>query len=95
MSCVVTSRSPLWEEKELAGVTGLALDRRQLLVTGALDAQPSHREEVPGPSPWPFLMSITMSTGLIGSVFNVWWLPIGVLVSIPPAIAWYFTEEKP
>ena len=92
---VVTSRSPLWDENDLAGVTGLALDRRQILVTAALDAAPSHREEIPGPSPWPFLLSITMSVGLIGSVFNVWWLPAGFVVSIPPAVAWYFTEEKP
>lgn len=47
---VVTSRSPLWDDHEPAVVTGLALDRRELLVTGALDAEPSHREEVPGPS---------------------------------------------
>jgi len=92
---VVTSRSPLWEEKDLPVVTGLALDRREVLVTAALDAQPSHREEIPGPSPWPFVTSITMSVGLIGSVFNVWWLPAGLVVSIPPAVAWYFTEEKP
>src|SRR5205085_4338236 len=72
---VVASRSPLWEERELPVVTGLALDRREVLVTGALDAAPSHREEIPGPSPWPFVASITMSVGLIGSVFNVWWLP--------------------
>src|SRR2546430_5559357 len=46
---VVASRSPLWEEKPLPVVTGLALDRREVLVTAALDAQPSHREEIPGP----------------------------------------------
>ena len=40
-------------------------------------------------------LSITMSVGLIGSVFNVWWMPAGFIVSIPPAVAWYFTEEKP
>ena len=92
---VVASRSPLWEKDELGVVTGLAFDRRELLVTGALDGTPSHREEVPGPSPWPFVASITMSVGLIGSVFNVWWMPAGLIVSIPPAVAWYFTEEKP
>src|SRR5205823_4641755 len=43
---VVASRSPLWEERELPVVTGLALDRREVLVTGALDAAPSHREEI-------------------------------------------------
>src|SRR5205814_8094170 len=83
----VASRSPLWEEKELPVVTGLALDRREVLITGALDGAPSHREEIPGPSPWPFVASITMSVGLIGSVFNVCWLPAGFVVSIPPALA--------
>src|SRR5205823_2386724 len=92
---VVTSRSPLWEEKALPVVTGLALDRREVLVTAALDAEPSHREEIPGPSPWPLVTSITASIGLIGSVFNVWWLPAGFIASIPPAVAWYFTQEKP
>ena len=92
---VVASRSPLWEEKDLPVVTGLALDRREVLVTAALDAEPSHREEIPGPSPWPLVTSITTSIGLIGSVFNVWWLPAGFVASIPPAVAWYFTQEKP
>src|SRR5437588_26837 len=92
---VVTSRSPLWEEKAPGVVTGLALDRREVLVTAALDAKPSHREEIPGPSPWPLVTSITTSIGLIGSVFNVWWLPAGFVASIPPAVAWYFTQEKP
>src|SRR5205814_2571323 len=50
---VVSSRSPLWEEGALATVTGLPSDRRELLVTDPLDAVPSHREEVPGPSLLP------------------------------------------
>jgi cytochrome c oxidase subunit I+III len=92
---VVASRSPLWEETPLPIVTGLATDRRELLVTHPLDAEPSHREEVPGPSPWPFVISVTMSIGLIGSVFNLWWFLAGAFTSVPPAVAWYFTEEKP
>jgi cytochrome c oxidase subunit I+III len=92
---VVTSLSPLWDDGELGVVTGMASDRRELLVTHALDAKPSHCEEVPGPSALPLVISITMSIGLIGSVFAVWWLPLGALASIPPAVAWYWTEEKP
>jgi len=92
---VVSSRSPLWEEKELPVVTGLRTDRRELLVTHALDGTPSHREEVPGPSALPLIISITMSIGLIGSVFAVLWLPAGALASIPPALAWYWTEDEP
>jgi cytochrome c oxidase subunit 1 len=92
---VVASRSPLWEEKELAVVTGMATDKRELLVTDPLDAVPSHCEEVPGPSVLPLVTSITMSIGLIGSVYAVLWLPFGALATIPPALAWYWTEEEP
>jgi cytochrome c oxidase subunit 1 len=92
---LVASRSPLWDEGELAVVSGMSADKRELLVTHALDAEPSHREEVPGPSALPLFISITMSIGLIGSVFSLWWLPAGALASIPPALAWYWTEEKP
>ena len=74
-------------------VTGLATDKREVLVTRPLDAEPSHREELPGPSLWPLVISVTMSAGLIGSIFSLWWLVIGSLISIPPAVAWYWTEE--
>jgi cytochrome c oxidase subunit 1 len=91
---IVASRSPLWQE-ELGYVTGMPTDKRELLVTHALDAAPSHREEVPGPSGIPFTFSVILCLALIGSVFSPWWLIIGSLASIPPAIAWYWTEEKP
>jgi cytochrome c oxidase subunit 1 len=92
---VVASRSPLWEDGELATVTGLPSDRREILVTHPLDGVPSHTEEVPGPSLLPFVISVTMSIGLIGSVFAIWWLPVGAVLSAAPAVAWYWTEEKP
>ena len=93
---VVASRSPLWDDPEQrAVVSGLPPERREILVTHPLDAEPSHREEIPGPSLTPFVLSAVMGTGLIGSVFSLWWIPIGAILSIPPAVAWYFTEEKP
>src|SRR5439155_4716413 len=92
---VIASRSPLWEAKELPVVTGLALDRREVLVTAALDAEPSHREEIPGPSPWPLVTSITAAIGLIGSVLDVWLLLAGFIATIPPALACHFTQEEP
>ncbi|HEY6066829.1 MAG TPA: cytochrome c oxidase subunit I [Thermoanaerobaculia bacterium] len=92
---VVASRSPLWEEDGIpAVVTGLRSDKREILVTHPLDAVPSHKEEIPGPSGLPFLISVTMSLGLIGSIFSLWWLVVGAFVSIAPAVAWYWTEEE-
>ncbi len=90
---VVSSRSPLWEEAGLGYVTGMPTNKRLLLVTHPLDAEPSHREEVPGPSVNPFLISVVMSLGLIGSIFWLWWAVIGAVLSIPIAFLWYWTEE--
>jgi len=92
---VVASRSPLWDREGGGFVTGMPTDKRLLLVTHALDAEPSHREEVPGPSVNPFLISLTMGLGLIGSIFWLWWAVIGAFVSIPVAFLWYWTEEEP
>ena len=44
-------------------VTGLRSDVREVLVTGALDAEPDHRSDAPAPSIWPFLAA-AMTTGL-------------------------------
>ena len=41
------------------------------------------------------VLSVIMGGGLIGSVFSLWWIPIAAIGSIPPAVAWYWTEEKP
>ena len=90
---IVASRSPLWDPEGLGAVTGLPTDKRLLLVSDPLDAEPSHREEVPGPSVNPFLISVTMSLGLIGSVFWLWWAVIGAVASAPMAFLWYWTEE--
>jgi hypothetical protein len=92
---VVSSISPLWEPEGIRVVSGMPTDRRELLVTRVLDAEPSHREEVPGPNVTPFILSVIMSVGLIGSVFSLWWLLIGAVLSVPPAFAWYWTEEEP
>ena len=55
---VVTSRAPLWEMgDEMPVATGLATDRREVLVTTALDAVPDNRHEHPGESHWPLVMA--------------------------------------
>jgi cytochrome c oxidase subunit 1 len=93
---VVRSLSPLWDGPEsLGAVTGLSTDRREILVTHPLDAVPTHKEEVPGPSVNPFILSVIMAAGLIGSVFSLWWILIGAVLSVPAAFAWYWTQEAP
>ena len=58
-------------------VTGLRSDVRELLITGAVDAEPDHRSDAPAPSIWPLLAALATTGLFIGSIFTPWAVPIG------------------
>jgi cytochrome c oxidase subunit I+III len=61
---VVSSREPLWETDAARGVvSGLAHERREVLVTTLVDASPDHRSPSPGPSIWPLLATVATTWG--------------------------------
>lgn len=77
---VVRGHSPLWEEPESAPmVTGLATDKREVLITRVLDAEPDHRYAFPAPTLWPFLAALGTGGMFIGSLFTPW----AVVVALP------------
>src|SRR5205085_7438139 len=56
---LVTSREPLWSEREsLPVLEGLRVDRREILVSTVPDARPDLRHPSPEPSIWPFLAAV-------------------------------------
>ena len=71
-SPTVSGRDPLWEvdRAEQPVVTGLAADKRQVLVTHLMDAEPDHRKEFPDPTFWPFLTALAVAGLYIGSIFT-------------------------
>jgi cytochrome c oxidase subunit 1 len=82
---IVASRDPLWDDPPGQPIiTGLRFDRREVLVTRLLDAEPDHRFHSPDPSIWPFVTAVATSIMLIGSIFTPWAVVWG---SIPPALA--------
>ena len=73
-----TSRYPLWVNPgDRIAVTGLRTDRREVLVTTLMDAEPNHRYVLPKASIWPLLTAIAVTVGFIGSVFNPWYIITG------------------
>jgi uncharacterized membrane protein YoaK (UPF0700 family) len=90
---VVTSREPLWAEREaLPVVTGLAVTYRELVVSTASEAKPDLRETSPEPSIWPLFAAIAVGGTFIGSIFTPWAVVWG---SIPVAIAltgWFWPK---
>ena len=91
---VVTSRAPLWvPQSERMFVTGLRSDRREVLVTTLMDAEPHHRYVLPGPTIWPFLAALAVTTGFIGSVFNAWYITWGSILAGLTFIGWFWPRR--
>ena len=79
----VAGREPLWHpDPEQPVVVGLATDRREVLVTRVLDAEPDHKYENPTPSIWPFITAICVSGLFIGSIFTPWAVVWGAIPSL-------------
>jgi cytochrome c oxidase subunit I+III len=90
---VVSEREPLWSgSADLPVVGGMRLDRREVLVTSVVEAQPEARESSPTNSIWPLIAAIATSIMLIWSMFSPWAVVWG---SIPIAIAltgWFWPK---
>jgi cytochrome c oxidase subunit I+III len=79
---MVQGREALWAPTaEAAVVAGLHSDRREVLVTRLLDAEPDHRTELPGPSIWPLALAVAVTAGFIGAVFTPKAVPASALLS--------------
>ncbi|HZS54709.1 MAG TPA: cytochrome c oxidase subunit I [Bryobacteraceae bacterium] len=90
----VTSRYPLWVPgADRTFVTGTRSDRREVLVTTLMDAEPHHRYILPGPSIWPLVAGICVSIGFVGSVFNAWYVTWGAIISGLALIAWFWPKR--
>jgi cytochrome c oxidase subunit I+III len=81
----VSGREPLWERPEdQPVVVGISNEKREVLVTHLMDAEPDHRKEWPEPSIWPFLTAVAATGLFIGSIFTPWAVVWG---SIPTSVA--------
>jgi cytochrome c oxidase subunit I+III len=94
---VVRGTEPLWNAPERAPVvTGLATDKRELLITRMLDAEPDHRYVYPGPTVWPFLAAVATAGMFLGLLFTPWAMVIGLPIASAMVICWFWptTEKK-
>jgi cytochrome c oxidase subunit I+III len=93
-SPTVSGRDPLWEQPENQPiVTGLSADRREVLVTRLMDAEPDHRKELPGPTPWPFLTALALAGLYIGSMFTPWAVVWGAVPVTIGLLGWAWPRE--
>jgi cytochrome c oxidase subunit 1 len=76
-------------------VTGLKDDRRQVLVTGVLSAEPDHRYTLPESSIWPLALALATSTAFIASVFIFRYIVIGIVLGFIAAAGWFWPNRDP
>jgi cytochrome c oxidase subunit 1 len=67
---------------------GLQADKREVLVTHVMDAEPDHRKVFPEPSIWPFFTAIAVSATYIATIFTPWGLIWGSIPSAIALVAW-------
>jgi cytochrome c oxidase subunit I+III len=90
----VSGRQPLWHDSpDQPIVVGLATDKREVLVTYVLDAEPDHRYENPAPSIWPLLTAIAVSGLFIGSIFTPWAVVWGAIPAFVAMVLWFWPKE--
>jgi cytochrome c oxidase subunit I len=92
---VIDHIAPLWSGGgELHVMSGLASDRREVLVTSAIEAKPIYRQHSPKPSIWPLLAAIATSILFLGSIFTPWALVWGA-VPIAVTLTIWFWPNRP
>jgi cytochrome c oxidase subunit 1 len=80
---------PMWEEGETFPVAeGLRTDKRETLITTALDAVPDSRHSLPGESVWPLIMAIAVAFTFIVAIYTPWAYPIGFAFGIIAFAGW-------
>ena len=88
---VIGARYPLWEHPaEREAVIGLRSDRREVLVTSAMDGDPHHRLVLPNSSIWPFLAALGFTIGLVGSVFAFSWYFVAAVLGGIGLVGWFW-----
>ncbi|MGH9514210.1 MAG: cbb3-type cytochrome c oxidase subunit I [Terriglobales bacterium] len=85
----VNGREALWEASPNQPiVVGVRDDIPEVLVTNSLDSEPQHKDELPGPTIWPFLTSIAVSIAFIWSIFSPWGIAYGAIPVVITLIGW-------
>ena len=91
---IVEGRHALWDRSaEAPVVAGIRSDRREVLVTDVMDAQPAHKDEFPEPSIWPFLTAVVTGGLLAGAIFTPWAVVYAALPLFVTLTGWFWPKK--
>ncbi|HET7322118.1 MAG TPA: cbb3-type cytochrome c oxidase subunit I, partial [Longimicrobiaceae bacterium] len=92
---VVQGRYALWSRTpDEPVVVGLRTDRREVLMTSVLDAEPESRHEDPEDTIWPFVAALATGVFFITCIFTPWGAVIGSVALLPPLVLWGWPKTK-
>jgi cytochrome c oxidase subunit I+III len=92
----VTGREALWTRTaETPEVVGLRTDKREVLNTTIIDAQPEHRYELAEDSIWPFLLAIVTGGTFTTGLFHPAAFPIGMFFAFFILCGWFWRGNEP
>ena len=92
---IVNGRSALWSAgAELPVATGLSTERREVLLTTVLDAEPDVRHEQPGPSIGPFLTALAVGVTFVSAIFTPWGYVYGPVLVFLGLMVWFWPRPK-
>jgi cytochrome c oxidase subunit 1 len=86
---VVSSRHPLWAPSA-ATVIGIRSEVREILVTTAGRAAPSHRQVLDGPGVSPILLALSVSATLVAVLFTPWAVVWGSVPCFAALFLWFW-----
>jgi cytochrome c oxidase subunit I+III len=92
---VVETLTPLWDRTSPARVwDGPAPDKREVLITSGVAAEPVYRQTSAGPSIWPLMAAIATSVMFVGSIYTPWALVWGSPPIAAALTAWFWPRER-
>jgi cytochrome c oxidase subunit I+III len=92
---VVQGLYALWDRTpDRPVVVGMNTERREVLLTTVLDAEPDARYVHPGGSIAPLLCALAVGVTFIGGIFTPWAFVVGPILLFPPLLLWMATQEK-
>ena len=93
---VVRSSTPLWDDADAGErqlVTGLRDDRREVLLTTLIDAEPQGVLILPVPTFWPLLLALAVAVSFVGFLFSPWWFVVGFFLSFLMIVGWLWPHR--
>ncbi len=93
----VRGRWARWDAERLGPappVVGLRDDRREVLVTRPVDAEPDGITVLPGPSWAPPMLALSVAVIFVGFLFHAIWVPIGAVLGFAVVVAWHWPGEE-